>query len=390
MVFTSVDFTHLTTRDDSGYDKSQVAGLCILVAAGCLSGCAVGLGFIMITIRSPAYRNTHVVAFFCSLLVANLLQTAGTAMNAKWAVDRATEEGDYCRLQSGLKQAGNVGMALWTFALSAHIFTLLFLRWKHTRLGSLLTLGTGWFFVAFVVALGPIALQDDRGAYFAPTGLWCWISNHYPAEQLWMEYFFEFLSAGLSFIIYSIIVLRVRGNLYTSKGVWLVRFLPRGESWQLAIQRDLIDTSMLRVAARMVWFPVAYTLLLLPMAICRLLESHRFNVPYWATIITGALFNLQGLVNILLLLLTRRVIPDLSSMPDLSNPRRTIDMSSPERFGITPFILPPKTPPPKDLEDGLLRSDTNATTDSTAPILPPTRPPWSIMRPASWRSSKRS
>ena len=53
------------------------------------------------------------MTFFCSLLVANLLQAAGGAMNAKWAVDRATEAGDYCKLQGGLKQAGNVGMAVW-------------------------------------------------------------------------------------------------------------------------------------------------------------------------------------------------------------------------------------------------------------------------------------
>lgn len=48
----------------------------------------------------------------------------------------------------------------------------------------------------------------------------------------------------------------MRGNLYQSKGRWILRFVPRGESWQLAIQRDVIDASMLRVAAKMVWFPV--------------------------------------------------------------------------------------------------------------------------------------
>ncbi|THH32565.1 hypothetical protein EUX98_g1608 [Antrodiella citrinella] len=328
----------------------------------------------MITIRSPVYQNTDVVAFFCSLLVANILQSAGTAMSAKWAVDRATEAGGYCRLQGGLKQAGNVGIAVWTFALSTHIFTLLFLRWKHSRLGSYLTLGTGWFFVVFIVSIGPLALQDDRGSYLAPTGLWCWISNEYPKEQLWMEYFFEFLSAGLSLIIYTIILLRVRGNLYKAKGVWFLRFVPRGESWQLAIQRDVIDASMVRIAARIVWFPIAYTVLLLPIAICRLLASYHVSIPYWVTIITDVFFNLQGLVNILLLLLTRRYIPDLSSMPDLTNPRHSVDMSTSARFGITPFILPPKSPkspeePSEDLESGLSSALSNKTLQVMASVV---------------------
>ncbi len=51
--------------------------------------------------------------YFVSLLVANIFQSIGSAMNAKWIADRAVVEGDFCRLQGGIKQAGNVGMALW-------------------------------------------------------------------------------------------------------------------------------------------------------------------------------------------------------------------------------------------------------------------------------------
>ena len=53
------------------------------------------------------------MVYFASLLAANLMQAVGTSLNAKWVVDRTVEAGAYCSVQAGLKQAGNVGMALW-------------------------------------------------------------------------------------------------------------------------------------------------------------------------------------------------------------------------------------------------------------------------------------
>lgn len=51
--------------------------------------------------------------FFVSLLVANVLQAIGTIINAKWVNERTVVAGHICTAQGGIKQAGNVGMALW-------------------------------------------------------------------------------------------------------------------------------------------------------------------------------------------------------------------------------------------------------------------------------------
>ena len=67
----------------------------------------------VVTIRSPSYQNTHVVPYFVSLLAANILQAFGTSLNARWVVERAVEAGPFCTFQGAIKQAGNVGMALW-------------------------------------------------------------------------------------------------------------------------------------------------------------------------------------------------------------------------------------------------------------------------------------
>lgn len=126
----------------------------------------------------------------------------------------------------GIKQAGNVGTAVWwamtfcgvgalgshlscrSFALALHAFRLLFLRSRVTRQISWLALTLGWFFVAIIVSIGPLALQtEDRGPYFGPSGYWyvallpyanaalpinprrrCWITHEYPLEQTLLEY----------------------------------------------------------------------------------------------------------------------------------------------------------------------------------------------------------
>lgn len=69
----------------------------------------------------------------------------------------------------------------------------------------------------------------------------------------------EFVSAGLSFALYTAVLLRVRGNLVRTSGKWTLRFVPHGERWRLAIRRDAVDNSMMQVATRMIWYPVCIT-----------------------------------------------------------------------------------------------------------------------------------
>ena len=121
----------------------------------------------------------------------------------------------------------------------------------------------------------------------------------------------------------------------------------------------MVDSSMMQVAARMVWYPVchlvrlffslfnnrhdcqvAYTILLLPVTISRFYAFSGHDVSFRVTIFSDFVFNLQGVVNVALLLATRRFVPDTTGLP-LFEPRKRISLSSPEAFGITPFVLPP-------------------------------------------------
>ncbi|KAL6305957.1 hypothetical protein BKA93DRAFT_189530 [Sparassis latifolia] len=319
------------------YGASEHAGISSLVVAGGISGLAVLFTFVAMAVRSPKFGNIHVIPYFISLLVANVVQAIATALSGKWVITGTVEDSTYCSIQGVLKNGGNFGMALWSFAMSVHVFVLLFLRKDMSNRLCALSLVVGWTLVGLVVAVGPLGIQTaDRGPYFGPSGYWCWITVSYPREQFFMEYFYEFLSAGLSFILYTIVLLRVRGNLILVGGKWSLRFVPRGERWQLALRRDNTDSSMMQVAARMVWHPVAYTVLILPVTVSRFVAFGGREVPFWATIVSDFIFNLQGVANVILLVSTRRLIPDTTLFP-IFVARKEIDMVVPT--GITPFLL---------------------------------------------------
>ncbi|KAJ3485474.1 hypothetical protein NLI96_g4923 [Meripilus lineatus] len=425
MGFLSIRESSFTFGGPINYDKAHAGAIVSLVAAGGLSGFAVILAITLVAIRSPPYKGTHVVAYFLSLLFANVLQAVGTTMSARWALEHEVTAGTFCSFQGAIKQAGNLGMALWSFVLAVHLFNLLFMRRKSTDLGQYLTLLIGWFCVFFLVAIGPLAIKrKEKGAYFGPTGYWCWITHKYPLERAFLEYFFEFLSASSACVLYTAILLCVRGNIMRSNGRWRFRFVPPGQSWQLALCRDIIDTSMMRIVARMVWFPISYTILLLPISLARLMAFSGHKVPFWATILTGTIFNLQGLVNVIIWVCTRHLIPDINALPVFTTPRREIDLDSSEIHGITPYALPPSPIEPAsesketsedldgedeklhtvplsalplqtagfldDPEIGLNRSDSNVSywttnsSDSQNAMIP--KPKWSAaLRPTSWR-----
>ena len=157
--------------------------------------------------QRQTYHRTHIFAYYVSLLVANALQAAGTLMNFNWVAQGYVVSGPYCSAQGdeapfnnrlvaklgtgALKQAGNVGTAMWSFMIAIHLLNLLFLRRKTTVIGLIITLFGGWSVLATIIFIGPGLIQTQaQGPYFGVSGFWCWITHEYPREQFFLEYFF--------------------------------------------------------------------------------------------------------------------------------------------------------------------------------------------------------
>ncbi|KAJ7306820.1 hypothetical protein DFH08DRAFT_901843 [Mycena albidolilacea] len=320
----------------------EFPGVLCLALAALLSLLSVSFYFMKSSLRLHNYGNTHINGYFRSLLVANAVQAFGTVMNFKWAADRGVTSGPFCSAQGGIKQTGNIATALWSFVLALHLFNLLFLRMKSTNVGFWCTIAGGWSFVVLIVVIGPTAIQTSaKGPYFGISGAWCWITSQYPQEQIFLEYFLEYLSAGFCLIMYTSVFLRMRGNLVHANGKWSLRFLPRGESWQLSMSRDLIDSAMLQAVQKMLWYPIVYILLIIPITLARLSQFAGAHVPFWATVVTDVIFNLTGFANVLLFASTRALLPDARALPEFSSARRK-DVSRKSLWkvgGVTPFTI---------------------------------------------------
>ncbi|KAJ3884232.1 hypothetical protein GG344DRAFT_71501 [Lentinula edodes] len=100
---------------------------------------------------------------------------------------------------------------------------------------------------------------------------------------------------------------------------------------------------MLRFAGRMVWFPISYTLLLLPSGIAGLSAARGHPVSPGAEVFVGVTYNLIGLTTVLLLHTTRHLYPssaDLSNIPGFETKRSNhAFVRLMETGGVTPFDL---------------------------------------------------
>lgn len=261
-------------------------------------------------------------------------------MNTRWVLLGGVEPGTLCSFQGVIKQAGNVGAAVWSFALALLAFCLLFLRARVSTRLVWSMIAIGWTFIISVVAIGPLAVhKKSLGPYFGPSGFWCWISERYPAAQVCLEYMLEWMSALFSFVLYVTVLLRVRGNLSRdTTGRWSLRWVPSSESWQLGFARDYLDSSTFKMAANIVWYPVIYTVLIVPMSIARFASYAGARVPDEFTFLADLIYALGGFTNLVLFLGTRRHIPDPRTIPDPSMPRLRLDKAF-RAGGITPFTL---------------------------------------------------
>src|SRR5262249_44584405 len=97
-------------------------------------------------VRNGPHQPTQILGSLISLSVSNVVQATGTVMSIRWVGLGGVFAGNFCSAQgwywfrplcpftyddaAGIKQAGNVGNALWSLVISVHLFNQLFLR--HT------------------------------------------------------------------------------------------------------------------------------------------------------------------------------------------------------------------------------------------------------------------
>ncbi|KAF8577435.1 hypothetical protein K439DRAFT_553971 [Ramaria rubella] len=290
------------------YSQTESHGpLALAIAAG-VSLCSVTAMLVAIAINGfktqHEFIRSQVGAYFLSLVLSDLLQASGSIMNARWVVIQGVTTGPLCTAQAALKQTGNVGTALWSLIIAIHTFSLLFIRLRISNAVFFSILGGVWVFIGFVVMMGPVLLQQDTlGPFWGISGYWCWITDAYRVEQLTDEYLFMFITALVSIVLYTLIFFRLRGNI---QGFGLqIRFRRVREPW---VENAVDDSQMSTVGKQMLWYPMAYTIIILPIAACRWSIIFGHEVPYGATMAADSIFVLSGFVNAILYSTTRKIV----------------------------------------------------------------------------------
>ncbi|PIL25007.1 hypothetical protein GSI_12895 [Ganoderma sinense ZZ0214-1] len=304
------------------YTAGQSGGVAFLVVVSCISASALLglLGAIAISAwntrtstSSSLFVRSHIAPYFLSLLLCEVAQTIGSMMSIRWVHQKGVSYESFCTVQGTFKHLSDVGTACWSLIIAMNTFWVLFLRWRPGKTVPVITFLVGWGFIIAIIVSGPTGIQRaDAGPFYAISGYWCWISDQYPAERITMDYMVMFLSAFLSFVMYSLVFFRLRGDIL-------------GQGWRLKVRlrrRDLdgivhgsIDTHVVNIAKGMLLYPVAYTILLLPIAVCRFADWSGHQVPFGATIFSDSIFLLSGFVNVILFLTMRRVLPMNTVLP---------------------------------------------------------------------------
>ncbi|QRV81876.1 G protein coupled glucose receptor regulating Gpa2 protein [Ceratobasidium sp. AG-Ba] len=296
----------------------QVVGLSFATQAGFISAVAVIILLSMVAHKywqnlrdppGPPWRliRTNIDAFMLNLLMADLLMSLGAILDLKWANERRTYCGSYCNAQGAIQILGETSVALFTLAITLYTFVCV-VRGRNIQYSPLL-----WGY-----ATHP---KSGDGSFYAPTPYWCWISQQYSKERIAGEYIWLWLAGFGNILLYIPLFFILRGNV-----VW-----DQDQGWRSLRWRRLSSSLPGRSAEGLVgpedtesvlshkreggnpgqflWYPLAYTVLVLPMSIVRWITFHDKGVPKpsvsTATAVAVSIFNLSGLINVVLILTTR-------------------------------------------------------------------------------------
>ena len=161
-----------------------------------------------------------------------------------------------------------------------------------------------------------ILADPSRGQYYGVSGYWCWITPTYSVERYTTSYLPMLVSAALSFILHILVFFRLRGNI-TLSGRYKIGFQRRpkvrlgrtSNGVYIATDDRRVESHLTKVAKHMLWYPFAYTVLVVPMAASRYSSFAGTSVPFAVTITTASVFMLHGVVNTLLFCTTRNILP---------------------------------------------------------------------------------
>jgi len=169
-------------------------------------------------------------------------------------------------------------MALWRVGEEARYFAFSFVA---------LT----WLFIGLWVGIGNAIHKN----FEAPTPYWCWIGPNYKMERIAGEYLWLWIALFASVVMYVPVHFWMKGQLSVDNEKW----------YKFRLAKTDIESSQRRATWGILFYPLAYSLMVIPLSISRWLQFNHKSVPSAAVFFSDIIFSLSGAVNVLLFLIVR-------------------------------------------------------------------------------------
>jgi len=283
--------------------SGQSIGLALTTEASLLSFGSVLVIFVLIVRNLLHYRKTlpngdwkllrtPTDIYMLFLFVYDFVQAIGGILNIRWAHDGIIAPGPYCTAQGIIKQIGALGGAMITLVLTIHTFTRAL--WGIGEKARHLAFGIVGLICLFVILEVGVSNGIHKD-FVAPIPYWCWVGPNYSRERLAGEYIWIWIALFASVVMY------IPVHLWT-KGLFSVE----DEKWyKLCLAKSNVGYSQRRATLGFLFYPLAYSLVMIPDSVFRwLLFSHK-SMPSAATFFGIIMFNLSGAINVLLFLIVR-------------------------------------------------------------------------------------
>jgi len=281
----------------------QSVGFVLAVEASFLSFGAVIVIFMLIVRNLLRYRKilpngdwkllrTPADIYMLSLFVYDLLLAIGDILDIRWAHDGIVTTGPYCTAQGVIKQIGGTGVALITLILTIHTFMMALWRvGEEARYFAFSFVALTWLFIGLWVGIGNAIHKN----FEAPTPYWCWIGPNYKMERIAGEYLWLWIALFASVVMYVPVHFWMKGQLSVDNEKW----------YKFRLAKTDIESSQRRATWGILFYPLAYSLIVIPLSISRWLQFDHKTVPPAAIFFGQIMFNLSGAVNVLLFLIVR-------------------------------------------------------------------------------------
>ncbi|KAH8794072.1 G protein-coupled glucose receptor regulating Gpa2-domain-containing protein [Hyaloscypha finlandica] len=218
-----------------------------------------------------------------NLLLADIQQALAFLLNLSALRNNGIFVGTpTCFAQGWFVSTGDLASGVFICAIACHTWMGVVKEYRLPTPAFYCCIGTLWFFVYIMAAVGPIIHGRD---FYVRASAWCWINDAFQIERLWLHYFWIFCSMFSTILIYLYIFAFLRKKAVSSN--------------------DRSSPHHYGATPLMVLYPLIYTVCTAPLAAGRIyaLAGHDVSLGYFCA--AGTMIACNGWLDVILYASTR-------------------------------------------------------------------------------------